>query len=194
MICIRLCPGHLSVRVGDSLRRCEEIVKNLEQRPWMRLSYHHHINNLQHGSGHQIPSAEWIWRFSNFDRKQKKRKHKPRHQWLFTEALQSLLMVVLAENFFDIKKKKNHFLHSGRPVKKTHKKQKNKQKAEFHWNMEDRHPWSWYFQQAVQQNVRDNTSLISQYWHNRHFFFVPLPRVVSPSSCRIKGVSSRPAS
>ena len=27
MICTRLRPGHLSVRVGDSSRRCEEIVK-----------------------------------------------------------------------------------------------------------------------------------------------------------------------
>ena len=27
VICTRLRPGHLSVRVGDSLRRCEEIVK-----------------------------------------------------------------------------------------------------------------------------------------------------------------------
>ena len=27
MICARLRPGHLSVRVGDSSRRCEEIVK-----------------------------------------------------------------------------------------------------------------------------------------------------------------------
>ena len=32
-----IAPGHLSVRVGDSSRRCEEIVKNLEQRLWMRL-------------------------------------------------------------------------------------------------------------------------------------------------------------
>ena len=27
------CPGHLSVRVGDSLQRCEEIVENLEIAP-----------------------------------------------------------------------------------------------------------------------------------------------------------------
>ena len=27
VICARLRPGHLSVRVGDSSRRCEEIVK-----------------------------------------------------------------------------------------------------------------------------------------------------------------------
>ena len=30
MICTRLRLGHLSVRVGDNSRRCEEIVKNLE--------------------------------------------------------------------------------------------------------------------------------------------------------------------
>ena len=32
VICTRLRPGHLSVRVGDSSRRCEEIVTNLELR------------------------------------------------------------------------------------------------------------------------------------------------------------------
>ena len=30
MMCTRLRPGHLSVRVGDGSRRSEEIVKNLE--------------------------------------------------------------------------------------------------------------------------------------------------------------------
>ena len=30
MICIRLHHGHMSVRVGDSLQRSEEIVKNLK--------------------------------------------------------------------------------------------------------------------------------------------------------------------
>ena len=37
VICTRLCPGHLSVRVGDGSRRSEEIVQNLELRLWIRL-------------------------------------------------------------------------------------------------------------------------------------------------------------
>ena len=37
VICTRLRLGHLSVRVGDSSRCSEEIVKNLESRLWMRL-------------------------------------------------------------------------------------------------------------------------------------------------------------
>ena len=37
VICTRLCPGHFSVRVGDGLRRSEEIVENLELRLGMRL-------------------------------------------------------------------------------------------------------------------------------------------------------------
>ena len=34
-----VAPGHLSVRVGDSSRRSEEIVKNLELRLSMRLLF-----------------------------------------------------------------------------------------------------------------------------------------------------------
>ena len=34
---LSLSPGHLSVRVGDSLRRCEEIVKSLELRLFIYL-------------------------------------------------------------------------------------------------------------------------------------------------------------
>ena len=30
VICTQLCPGHLRVCVGDSLRRSEEIVQNVE--------------------------------------------------------------------------------------------------------------------------------------------------------------------
>ena len=37
MICTRLCPGHLSVRVGDSSGRCEEIVKNRKWHLWIQL-------------------------------------------------------------------------------------------------------------------------------------------------------------
>ena len=35
--CILLRPGHLSVRVGNGLRRSEKIVKNLNLRLWMQL-------------------------------------------------------------------------------------------------------------------------------------------------------------
>ena len=37
MICTRSRPGHLSVSVGNSLWRSEEIAKNLELRLWMQL-------------------------------------------------------------------------------------------------------------------------------------------------------------
>ena len=39
VICSRLRPGHLSVRVGDGSRRSEEIVKHLELGLWMRLLF-----------------------------------------------------------------------------------------------------------------------------------------------------------
>ena len=37
MLCTRLRPDHLSIRVGDSSQHGEEIVKNLKLRLWMRL-------------------------------------------------------------------------------------------------------------------------------------------------------------
>ena len=39
----KIVPGHLSVRVGDSSLRDEEIVKNLELRLSMRLLYYYNI-------------------------------------------------------------------------------------------------------------------------------------------------------
>ena len=92
----RLC--HLSVRVGDSLRRSEEIVKNHELRLSMRLYYyyyhhhHHHyyyvlllfiiiiiiiIIKLGGSSGraaphHPIPGNIWTEGLSTADRPQKK--------------------------------------------------------------------------------------------------------------------------
>ena len=44
VICTRLRPGHLSVRVGDSSQRTEEIVKNLDLRLSIDYYYHLHLH------------------------------------------------------------------------------------------------------------------------------------------------------
>ena len=53
VICTRLRPGHLSVRVGDGSRRSEEIIKNLVLRLGIRLL----LNGLSHCV--QICGYDW---------------------------------------------------------------------------------------------------------------------------------------
>ena len=48
VICTRLRKGHLSVRVGEDLRRSDEIVKNLKLRLSMRLSLLLHGTCFKH--------------------------------------------------------------------------------------------------------------------------------------------------
>ena len=52
VLCTRLRPGHLSVHVGDSLRRSEEIVKNLELCLSVQLLLLHHVEKRI--------EAEWL--------------------------------------------------------------------------------------------------------------------------------------